>query len=171
MNKLIDVYSPERSRKLLNDRFVHNESMLEVIKKLHKLPLCSLAAMCDGHTLTTPGNNAPADLYVNRASAVVHSLKGFHLPVTTAKRSVISDVGGTATQAVFSISKSDLDKLENDTAAIMRECAEHTQNLKKANAQKELNRIYREYGDKAFQSMIKTACANNDHHDGSKKAS
>lgn len=49
--------------------------MLELIQKLNKTSLCTFAALCDGNVVTTSGYNITADLCVNRASAVAHSLK------------------------------------------------------------------------------------------------
>ncbi len=58
---------------------------------VNKTSLCTFAALCDGNVVTTSGYNIMADLCVNRASAVAHSLKQKYLPVTYTK-SLVSQV-------------------------------------------------------------------------------
>ncbi|MGQ6063188.1 hypothetical protein ACUNHI_27555, partial [Serratia sp. IR-2025] len=82
MQKVTDLYPPEIASHNLHNHFAGNEVMLELIKKLNKTSLCTFAALCDGNVVTTSGYNIMADLCVNRASAVAHSLKQKYLPVT-----------------------------------------------------------------------------------------
>lgn len=165
MHKVTDVYTPDLAKSRLAERFEGNDAILEVVRKLHKTPLCSFAAMCDGYFLSTTGNTAQADFCVNRASAVIHTLKQFHIPVSTHIQNVQSDVGGVAPQAVFFISENDLDKLENDPVKIMRDCESRLQSLKQVHVQKEINRLVKEYGEKELMKLINNASANDNPPD------
>lgn len=171
MIKLTDNYQPDVAKSRLIERFKNTPSVLEVIRKLHKAPLCSLAAMCDGYVLTTSGNNVNADYCINRASAIIHDLKQFNIPISTATHNVLSDVGGVATQAVFFISNGDLEMLENDPEMIMQQCAGHIRELKQTQAQKEINRLYKEYGEKGIWKFVRNACANDSPPDSDEDAS
>ncbi|MBJ3741190.1 hypothetical protein JGD00_25415, partial [Salmonella enterica subsp. enterica serovar Typhimurium] len=114
MQKVTDLYPPEIARHKLQKHFADNTVMLELIQKLNKTSLCTFAALCDGNVVTTSGYNIMADLCVNRASAVAHSLKQKFLPVTARTISTKADVGGAVKQAAFYIDEVDLERLKSE---------------------------------------------------------
>ncbi|MBJ5256744.1 hypothetical protein JGF93_23145, partial [Salmonella enterica subsp. enterica serovar Mbandaka] len=114
MQKVTDLYPPEIARHKLQKHFADNTVMLELIQKLNKTSLCTFAALCDGNVVTTSGYNIMADLCVNRASAVAHSLKQKFLPVTAKTISTKADVGGAVKQAAFYIDEVDLERLKSE---------------------------------------------------------
>lgn len=101
MQKVTELYPPKISKYKLEKLFSGNQVMLAAIRGMSKSNMCVFAALCDGHVVTTTGYNIPADLCVNRASAVTHALKQKYLPISSRGVSTKADVGGVVKQAAF----------------------------------------------------------------------
>lgn len=154
MQKVTDIYSPEIARHSLEKHFSDIPAVQEKIQKLHKTSLCMLAALCDGNVVTTSGYNISADLCVNRASAVAHSLKLKLFPVSAKAISTRADVGGEVRQAAFYIDEADLEMLKADPEKIMKECEQNLNGQKRTNAQKDMTRLYREFGEEGVMELL-----------------
>lgn len=161
MQKVTDLYLPEIARHKLQKHFADNAVMLELIQKLNKTSLCTFAALCDGNVVTTSGYNIMADLCVNRASAVAHSLKQKFLPVTARTISTKADVGGAVKQAAFYIDKVDLERLKSEPEKMMKECERNLNSQKRTNAQKEMSRLYKEFGEDGILALLRNVAGAN----------
>lgn len=162
MQKVTDLYPPEIASHNLHNHFAGNEVMLELIKKLNKTSLCTFAALCDGNVVTTSGYNIMADLCVNRASAVAHSLKQKYLPVTARTISTKADVGGAVKQVAFYLDESDLARLKSEPEKMMKECERNLNSQKRSNAQKEMIRLYKEFGESGVLELLRNVSGAND---------
>lgn len=154
MQKVTDLYPPEIAHHKLQNHFSGNTVMLELIQKLNKTSLCTFAALCDGNVVTTSGYNIMADLCVNRASAVAHSLKQKYLPITTRTVSTKADVGGAVKQAAFFIDENDLERLKSEPEKVMKECERNLNSQKRTNAQKEMSRLYKDFGEDGILALL-----------------
>ncbi|RSB58477.1 hypothetical protein EGT71_23055 [Atlantibacter subterranea] len=154
MQKVTDLYPPEIAAHKLQNHFSGNTVMLELIQKLNKTSLCTFAALCDGNVVTTSGYNIMADLCVNRASAVAHSLKQKYLPITTRTVSTKADVGGAVKQAAFFIDENDLERLKSEPEKVMKECERNLNRQKQTNAQKEMSRLYKDFGEDGILALL-----------------
>ena len=154
MQKVTDLYPPEIAHHKLQNHFSGNTVMLELIQKLNKTSLCTFAALCDGNVVTTSGYNIMADLCVNRASAVATSLKQKFLPITTRTISAKADVGGAVKQAAFFIDENDLERLKSEPEKIMKECERNLNSQKRTNAQKEMSRLYKDFGEDGILALL-----------------
>ena len=161
MQKVTDLYPPEIARYKLQNLFSGNTVMLELIQKLNKTSLCTFAALCDGNVVTTSGYNITADLCVNRASAVAHSLKQKYLPVTARTISTKADVGGAVKQAAFCIDEDDLARLKSEPEKMMKECERNLNSQKRTNAQKEMSRLYKEFGEDGILALLRNVARSN----------
>jgi hypothetical protein len=161
MQKVTDLYPPEISRHKLENHFSGNTAVLELIQKLNKTSLCTFAALCDGNVVTTSGYNITADLCVNRASAVAHSLKKKLLPVSTKGISTKADVGGAVKQAAFLIDEADLERLKSEPEKVMKECELNLNSQKRTNAQKEMSRLYKEFGEDGILALLRNVAGTN----------
>lgn len=157
MQKVTDLYPPEIASHKLQNHFYGNTVMLELIQKLNKTSLCTFAALCDGNVITTSGYNIMADLCVNRASAVAHSLKQKYLPVMARTIPTKADVGGPAKQAAFYIDEIDLERLKSDPEKMMKECERNLNSQKRTNAQKDMSRLYKEFGEDGILTLLRNA--------------
>jgi len=154
MQKVTDIYSPEIARHTLEKHFSATPAVLETIGKMHKTSLCMLAALCDGNVVTTSGYEIAADLCVNRASAVAHSLKLKLFPISTRAVSTRADVGGEVRQAAFYIENADLEMLKAKPEKVMKECEKNLNGQKRTNAQKDMTRLYREFGEDGVMELL-----------------
>ena len=154
MQKVTDLYPPEIAHHKLQNHFSGNSVMLELIQKLNKTSLCTFAALCDGNVVTTSGYDIMADLCVNRASAVAHSLKQKFLPITTRTISTKADVGGAVKQAAFFIDENDLERLKSEPEKMMKECERNLNSQKRTNAQKEISRLYKDFGEDGILALL-----------------
>lgn len=155
MQKVTDLYPPEIALHKLQNHFAGNTVMLELIQKLNKTSVCTFAALCDGNVVTTSGYNIMADLCVNRASAVAHSLKQRYLPVMTKTVSTKADVGGAVKQAAFYIDDIDLKRLKSEPEKMMKECERNLNSQKRTNAQKDMSRLYKEFGEDGILALLR----------------
>lgn len=172
MQKVTDLYPPEISRHKLEKLFSGNPVVLELIPKLNKTSLCTFAALCEGNVVTTSGYNIMADLCVNRASAVAYYLKKKLLPVSVKNISTEADVGGAATQAAFFVEPVDLERLKSEPENVMKECEKNWNSQKRSNAQKDMSRLYKEYGEDGVLELLRnTVGANDSPPSDSQKAS
>ncbi|EOZ3196028.1 TPA: hypothetical protein PXJ35_004447 [Yersinia enterocolitica] len=163
MRKLSDDYSSEVALKKLNSRFESSNAVASTIKKLTEKELCTLAALCDGNTITTMGYNITADYGVNRASAVVHSLKEkCSIPIASVSVNTISDVNNATKQSKFFITSEDLDRLSTDPDMVLRNFQRESLLRKETLAQKEIKRLLRDYGKDGILALIEHA-ANDDN--------
>lgn len=160
MNKVTEFYTPEIAKNKLGAHFSDNMPMLEMINHMGKSDLCVFAALCDGKTITTTGYDIEADLSVKRASAVIHSLKQKNLPISTNAINTQSDVGGTTKQSVFFISGDDLLSLKSNSEKIMKKCEKIQVQQKRSHAQKEIARLYREFGKDGVLKLLNQVAAN-----------
>lgn len=162
MQKVTDLYPPEIAHHKLQNHFSGNSVMLELIQKLNKTSLCTFAALCDGNVVTTSGYDIMADLCVNRASAVAHSLKQKFLPITTRTISTKADVGGAVKQAAFFIDENDLERLKSEPEKMMKECERNLNSQKRTNAQKEISRLYKDFGEDGILALLSNVRRTND---------
>ncbi|MBJ4981169.1 hypothetical protein JGG16_24440 [Salmonella enterica subsp. enterica serovar London] len=102
-----------------------------------------------------------ADLCVNRASAVAHSLKQKFLPVTARTISTKADVGGAVKQAAFYIDEVDLERLKSEPEKMMKECERNLNSQKRTNAQKEMSRLYKEFGEDGILALLRNVAGAN----------
>ncbi|NDJ55826.1 hypothetical protein GWD52_02200 [Enterobacteriaceae bacterium 4M9] len=154
MEKVSEKYPTEIARHKLQNHFSGNTIMLDLIQKMHRSTLCTFAALCEGNTVTTTGYNIPADLCVNRASAVIHALKQKNLPISTRPVPTDADVGGKVNQAAFFIDETDLEKLKSETEKVMKACEKERNSQKKTNAHKEMSRLYKEFGEAGVLALL-----------------
>lgn len=154
MYKITDLYPPEIARHKLEKHFFGSPTVLEKIRKLPKTEVCTLAALCDGNVVTTSGYNIAADLCVNRASAVAHSLKNCLFPVSARPIATEADVGGKVKQVAFYISEVDLERLKSDPETLMKECEKKLNGQKCTNAQKNMTRLYKEFGEDGVMALL-----------------
>lgn len=161
MQKITDLYPPEIASHKLQNHFSGNTVMLELIQKMNKTSLCTFAALCDGNVVTTSGYNIAADLCVNRASAVIHSLKQKHLPIATRTISTKADVGGAVKQAAFYIDEVDLERLKSESEKMMKECERNLNSQKRTNAQKDMSRLYKEFGEDGILALLRNVVGAN----------
>jgi len=154
MQKVTDLYSPEVARHTLEKHFENTPVVMDKINRLHKTSLCMLAALCDGNVVTTSGYNISADLCVNRASAVAHSLKLKLFPVSARAVCTRADVGGEVRQAAFYIDDADLEMLKDDPEKLMKQCENNLNGQKRTNAQKDMTRLYREFGEEGVMALL-----------------
>ncbi|MBN3074474.1 hypothetical protein H4F33_20730 [Pectobacterium brasiliense] len=161
MQKVTDMYPPEIACHKLQNHFTGNAVMLELAQKLNKTSLCTFAALCDGNVVTTSGYNIMADLCVNRASAVAHSLKKKYLPITARTISTKADVGGVVKQAAFYIDEIDLARLKSEPEKMMKECERKLNSQKRTNAQKDMSRLYKEFGEDGILVLLRNVVGEN----------
>jgi len=158
MRKLSDDYSAEIARKKLSSRFESSDAIADTIKKLTDKELCTLAALCDGNAITTMGYTINADYGVNRASAVVHSLKEkCSIPIVSISVNTTSDVNNATKQSKFIITKEDLDHLSTDPDSVLRAFQKEALIRKESLAQKEIKRLLRDYGKEGILALIEHA--------------
>lgn len=162
MQKVTDLYPPEIARHKLEVHFTGNIVILELIQKMNKTSLCTFAALCDGNVVTTSGYNIMADLCVNRASAVAHSLKQKCLPISSRTISTKADVGGAVKQAAFFIDNVDLERLKSEPEKVIKECERNLNSQKRTNAQKEMSRLYKEFGEAGVLKLLSNVVGAND---------
>lgn len=155
MQKVTDIYPPEISKTKLETLFAGNQVMLDAIRKMSKSNMCVFAALCDGYVITTTGYTIAADLCVNRASAVSHSLKQKNLPISSRGVPTKADVGGAVKQAAFFVSNDDLVRLKTEPEKVMKECERDLNSKKRSSAQKEMIRLYREFGEEGVFTLLK----------------
>lgn len=162
MQKVTDLYPPEIARHKLENHFTGNIVILDLIQKMNKTSLCTFAALCEGNVVTTSGYNIMADLCVNRASAVAHSLKQKCLPISAKTISTKADVGGAVKQAAFFIDGVDLEKLKSEPEKVIKECERNLNSQKRTNAQKEMSRLYKEFGEAGVLTLLRNVVGAND---------
>jgi hypothetical protein len=155
MQKVTELYPPEISKRKLENLFSGNQVMLDAIRGMSKSNMCVFAALCDGHVVTTTGYSITADLCVNRASAVTHSLKKKHLPISSMGVSTKADVGGAVKQAAFFVSEDDLARLKTEPEKIMKECERDLNSKKRSSAQKDMIRLYKEFGEEGVLALLR----------------
>ncbi|HCC0890301.1 TPA: hypothetical protein M4K80_003888 [Salmonella enterica] len=162
MQKVTDLYPPEIARHKLENHFTDNIVILDLIQKMNKTSLCTFAALCEGNVVTTSGYNIMADLCVNRASAVAHSLKQKCLPISAKTILTKADVGGAVKQATFFIDSVDLEKLKSEPEKVIKECERNLNSQKRTNAQKEMSRLYKEFGEAGVLTLLRNVVGAND---------
>lgn len=162
MKKVTDLYPPEIARNKLEKHFSGTPEVLELIRTLGKTDLCTFAALCDGHVVTTIGYDIPVDLAVKRASAVALSLKKRHLPIQSKSISAKADVGGAVYQAAFYIDKTDLVNLKAEPSKVMKACEKLLNSKKQTNAQKEMRRLVSEFGEEGVLALLRSVASAND---------
>jgi len=159
MRKVTDDYTPEQAHDELVTFFDSHPEAIEVIDSLTRTEACVLAALLiDSKSLTTSGYSIPADCSVNRASAVVHSLEKKHsFPISSRKVETESDVGNKTQQSLFFITKENQQRLKEDPLTVFNECHESAVAKKESQAQRDMRRLVREYGEDGVLEMIKRA--------------
>jgi len=168
MRKVTDDYTPEKAHDELIAFFHPHSDAVDVINSLTRTESCVLAALLlDSKSLTTSGYTIPADCCVNRASAVVHSLEKKHFfPISSRKVETESDVGNKTQQSLFFITKEDQARLKDDPLTVFNQCHENAVAKKESQAQRDLRRLVREYGEEGVFNMIKRVA--NDAEDSDK---
>jgi len=157
MRKVTDDYTPKKAHDELIAFFQPHPNAVDVINSLTRTESCVLAALLlDSKSLTTSGYTIPADCCVNRASAVVHSLEKKHsFPISSRKIETESDVGNKTQQSIFFITKKNQDRLKEDPQTVFNQCHENAVVKKENQAQRDLRRLVREYGEDGVFNMIR----------------
>lgn len=123
---------------------------------------CVLAALLDDKSITTSGYTIPADYGVKRASAVIHALEKKHsFPISSRRVETESDVGNRTKQSLFFITHEDQERLKAEPESVLTERHESACRKKESQAQKELGRLVKEYGEEGVLELLKRA-ANDD---------
>lgn len=156
--KVTDDYAPEQARIKLASFFDGHPSALEAIQCLNRTQACVLAALLDSKSITTSGYTIPADYGVKRASAVIHSLeKEYSFPISSRRVETESDVGNKTMQSLFFITLEDQERLKNEPEAVFKERYDSACRKKESQAQKEMRRLVKEYGEEAVLELLKKA--------------
>ncbi|MEQ4676900.1 hypothetical protein ABN063_20270 [Providencia vermicola] len=145
--KITDVYSVEIARKKLSKHFDDNIPLLEITSQLQDNLIIALAAMCDGYTITTPGNNIDADYALVRATTKAGDLLRKHnLPITTEIINAESYTGRTTPYARYSIAQPDLERLLDDTESVLHEISMKNISDKQSRDVRTLDKLISNYG-------------------------
>lgn len=156
--KVTDDYAPEQARIKLASFFDGHPSALEAIQCLNRTQACVLAALLDSKSITTSGYTIPADYGVKRASAVIHSLeKEYSFPISSRRVETESDVGNKTMQSLFFITLEDQERLKTEPEAVFKERYDSACRKKESQAQKEMRRLVKEYGEEAVLELLKKA--------------
>jgi hypothetical protein len=160
--KVTDDYAPEQARFKLASFFNGHPSALEAVQCLNRTQACVLAALLDSKSITTSGYTIPADYGVKRASAVIHALeKEYSFPISSRRVETESDVGNRTKQSLFFITPEDQERLKAEPEVVFQERHDSACRKKESQAQKEIRRLVREYGEDGVQELLKRA-ANDD---------
>ncbi|MDY0900329.1 hypothetical protein [Pantoea agglomerans] len=156
--KVTDDYAPEQARIKLASFFEGHPSALEAVQRLNRTQACVLAALLDSKSITTSGYTIPADYGVKRASAVIHSLeKEYSFPISSRRVETESDVGNKTMQSLFFITLEDQERLKTEPEVVFKERYDSACRKKESQAQKEMRRLVKEYGEKAVLELLKKA--------------
>lgn len=166
--KITDDYSPELARQKVTTFFESHPEIAKSTNELSDTKVCVLAALFDGKSITTSGYSIPSDYGVKRASAVAHALEKIHnFPISHSLVDTESDVGKMTKQARFNMTETDREKLQKDPEIVFKEKHEQTCKTRETQAQKEMKRLVKEYGENGVLELLKRAA--NDES-GSKNA-
>jgi|GEM_PF-1481695 len=158
LRKITDDYTPGLARQKLASFFEDRETALLAVGKLNRTQVCVLAALLDGKCITTSGYSIPADYGVKRASAVMHSLEKEHFfPISSRRIETESDVGTKTKQALFFISQDDRERLKLEPNQILEEIYQKACLTKASQAQKEIIRLVKEFGEAGILELVKKA--------------
>lgn len=156
--KVTDDYAPEQARIKLATFFDGHPSALEAVQCLNRTQACVLAALLDSKSITTSGYTIPADYGVKRASAVIHSLeKEYSFPISSRRVETESDVGNKTMQSLFFITLEDQERLKTEPEVVFKERYDSACRKKESQAQKEMRRLVKEYGEEAVLELLKKA--------------
>ncbi|MEN4692853.1 hypothetical protein ABEG96_08005 [Pantoea agglomerans] len=156
--KVTDDYAPEQARIKLASFFEGHPSALEAVQRLNRTQACVLAALLDSKSITTSGYTIPADYGVKRASAVIHSLeKEYSFPISSRRVETESDVGNKTMQSLFFITLEDQERLKTEPEVVFKERYDSACRKKESQAQKEMRRLVKEYGEEAVLELLKKA--------------
>ncbi|MGC1068714.1 hypothetical protein WKH16_22505 [Pantoea agglomerans] len=156
--KVTDDYAPEQARIKLTSFFENHPSALETVQSLNRTQTCVLAALLDSKSVTTSGYTIPADYGVKRASAVIHSLeKEYSFPISSRRVETESDVGNRTKQSLFFITPEDQERLKAEPETVFKERHDSACRKKESQAQKEMKRLVKEYGEDGVLELLKRA--------------
>lgn len=154
--KVTDDYAPDQAREKLTTFFANHPSALETVQSLNRTQTCVLAALLDDKSITTSGYTIPADYGVKRASAVIHSLEKEHsFPISSRRVETESDVGNRTKQSLFFITRADQDRLKIEPEEVFKERHDNACRKKESQAQKEIRRLVKEYGEDGVRELLK----------------
>ncbi|MFH2379677.1 hypothetical protein ABK675_23055 [Hafnia paralvei] len=158
LRKVTDDYAPELARQKVATFFEDHPDMVQSINELSSTKVCVLAAMLDEKSITTSGYTIPADYGVKRASAVAHALDKIHsFPISNRLVETESEVGKMTKQSLFYISHEDIEKLKQDPQSVFKERHENACRTRESQAQKEMKRLVKEYGQDGVLELLKNA--------------
>ncbi|MBU6520484.1 hypothetical protein KOL70_21250 [Pantoea sp. B270] len=156
--KVTDDYAPEQARVTLASFFEGHSSALEAVQRLNRTQACVLAALLDSKSITTSGYSIPADYGVKRASAVIHALeKEYSFPISSRRVETESDVGNRTKQSLFYISHEDQARLKAEPEVVFKERHDSACRKKESQAQKDIRRLVKEYGEDGVQELLRRA--------------
>lgn len=125
---------------------------------LNRTQACVLAALLDDKSITTSGYTIPADYGVKRASAVIHSLeKEYSFPISSRRVETESDVGNRTKQSLFFITQEDHERLQVEPEVVFKERHDNACRKKESQAQKDVKRLVKEYGEEGVRELLKRA--------------
>lgn len=160
---LSSVYSPEQAKVKLTQYFGDQVPLIEINNSLTDLNRAALAAMCDGHTITSCGNNVDADFAVTRASAITNTLiNEFNLPVTRQRVDTISETGNKVSQSVYYIENSALDELLGDPETVLARNKKCNDMKAWGRSERELKRLVQRFGVQDIISYVSNMSSSND---------
>lgn len=160
---LTSVYSTEIAKIKLSKVFAESVPLVDITNNLTDISRVALAAMCDGFTITSSGNNVSADFEVTRAPAIADSLiNDFNLPITRERVETTSGTGNKASQSVYYINGDDLNELLSDPEGVLSK--NKTLNEMKAwgRTQRDLKRLVQQFGADEVISCINQLSSSND---------
>lgn len=156
--KITEDYSPELARQKVISFFESHPKVAKSTNELSDTKVCVLAALLDGKSITTSGYSIPSDYGVKRASAVAHALEKIHnFPISHSLVDTESDVGKMTKQARFHMTESDREKLQRDPDCVFKEMYAKACKTRETQAQKEMKRLLKEYGEDGVLELLKRA--------------
>ncbi|CNF23465.1 hypothetical protein OU500_003353 [Yersinia enterocolitica] len=156
--KVTDDYAPDQARQKLTTFFENHPAALETVQTLNRTQVCVLAALLDDKSITTSGYTIPADYGVKRASAVIHALdKEYSFPISSRRVETESDVGNRTKQSLFFITQEDQERLQAEPEVVFKERHDNACRKKESQAQKEIKRLVKEYGEDGVRELLERA--------------
>ncbi|MDX7990284.1 hypothetical protein [Xenorhabdus littoralis] len=160
---LTSVYKPEIAKSKLTKHFGDKLPLIDISNNLTDIGRITLAAMCDGHKITSSGNNVPADFEVTRAPAIVDSLvNDFNLPITRQRIDTISGTGNKAYQSIYYIQDNALKELLDDPDTVLSRNRKENSLKAWSRSERELQRLVKELGGEEVLSYVKDIMSSKD---------
>ncbi|ONI56912.1 hypothetical protein N499_1390 [Wolbachia pipientis wVitA] len=160
---LTSEYKPELAKSKLTKYFGDKVSLVEINNSLTDLNRIALAAMCDGKTITSSGNNVHADFEVTRAPAIADTLVNeFNLPITRQRIETVSETGNKASQSLYYIEDSALEELLNNPDEVLSRNKKKNDMKAWGRSERDLKRLVQRFGVEDIISYLSAMHSSND---------